>query len=530
MIEPTDFERLFGGSDDEPEPDGVALDYRAFLTDDDGAEVRAQDQGWVAQCDHAAEFYDDETTRNLWLRGGVGSGKSTTAYQKAVKMGLAYPGLKTLITRTTGPMLRATSWEHFCSILPRSLVAKENLNPYPFIRLTNGSEYHFIPFNHEYIEKIGSLTLGLIVAEESHLFRPGVDIYFSHRLRQKYGKGIDKFGNTFTSEIPRQWVWYVGNPNGRDWLWKLFERDKSDKNYRSFQCSTYCNIANLPEDFIRQLEKYPEHIRKRWVLGECAENAGSVFPMFDRSLHGLHLPGWLPQRHWLVYFGMDTGFRSPTAGVWMSVDEKGNVVVFSEYYRSLRSAPQNGKAIQHQHLELRKKGMAEPMIWKIDPASHQHRGENEEGRTIYDQLLPWLPQLSFGSKDWNGRTSKINTMLEPDPDNPVHPYTGAVRKEGWPHLFITDNCENLMREMEEYQWKTVKDDISPLKEEAEERNDHCIDALGYAIIEITQAASKSPEEMAAWLASEQYRLEKHKEQALKQFDRHSHTRYRDHLL
>ncbi len=531
QIEPEVGDGVFGPYEveDEVVPEGVVLDHKAFLETDDGVEVAAVGQNWTAACEHAEAFYNDETTRNLWLRGGVGSGKSTVAYQKAVKMGLAYPGLKTLITRTTGPMLKATSYEHFMSILPRQLIAREVLNPYPFIRLTNGSEYHFIPFNHEYIEKIGSLTLGLILAEESHLFRQGVNVYFDHRLRQKFGKAFDQYGNQYISNIPRQWVWYIGNPNGRDWQWKLFEREK-DPNYRSFQCSTYCNKANLPPEFIIQLEKLPQHLRDRWVLGQCTENAGSVFPMFDRRTHVVHLKGWLPQRHWLVYFGMDTGFRSPTACLWMSVDEKGNVVVFREYYQSMRSAPQNGKAIQSMHLALRKLQMPEPVLWKIDPASHQHKGENEDGRTIYDQLVPWLPQLSFGSKDWNGRTSKINTMLEPDPDMQEHPVTKEFRKDGWPHLFITEDCPNLAQEMEEYQWKAVKDDLSPLKEEAEERNDHLIDSLGYALIEITQAASKSPEEMAAWLASEEYRLEKHKDEALKAFCKSGKTRYRNNLF
>jgi hypothetical protein len=114
--------------------------------------------------------------------------------------------------------------------------------------------------------------------------------------------------------------------------------------------------------------------------------------------------------------------------------------------------------------------------------------------------------LSPGSRDWNGRVSKITAMLHPDPNQPVHPLTGKHREGGWPHLFVFRKCKNLIKEFDELMWKPEKNDAI-IPAENTMGADHGIDAVGYALIEITQSAAKSPEELAEYMDSPAYALE-----------------------
>jgi hypothetical protein len=69
-----------------------------------------------------------------------------------------------------------------------------------------------------------------------------------------------------------------------------------------------------------------------------------------------------------------------------------------------------------------------------------------------------------------------------DPKHP-HPLTGELRDEGWPKIYIFQNCVNLIEHVAQYQWKkkppTKEEDA---KEQPLEKDDHDVDALGYILM------------------------------------------------
>ena len=71
----------------------------------------------------------------------------------------------------------------------------------------------------------------------------------------------------------------------------------------------------------------------------------------------------------------------------------------------------------------------------------------------------------------------VQSMLKPDPQR-RHIVTGEM---GAPQLYIFSDCINTIREIGTWAWKDPKNDATTPKEEAEDRNNHAMTALGYAV-------------------------------------------------
>ena len=71
-----------------------------------------------------------------------------------------------------------------------------------------------------------------------------------------------------------------------------------------------------------------------------------------------------------------------------------------------------------------------------------------------------------------------------------HPVTLEARDEGWPKLYIFNNCVNLIEHVQQYQWKKkppMKEEDA--KEQPLEKDDHDVDALGYILMTRPHPAS-----------------------------------------
>jgi phage terminase large subunit len=59
----------------------------------------------------------------------------------------------------------------------------------------------------------------------------------------------------------------------------------------------------------------------------------------------------------------------------------------------------------------------------------------------------------------------------------------VVQGDGYPRLFVSSRCVNVIKEFELYRWQDSKDDRND-KEEPLKQNDHAMDALRYMVMQM----------------------------------------------
>lgn len=463
-----------------------------------------------------ARFYDEVEARNQLLIGGIRSGKTTIAIRKIIKLMLQFPGLKVLVTRTTGPALNATTVADFESICPIGLISQKGTfkDPYRNIKFNNGSEVAFIAFEKAHIEKVKSMTCGVVWIEEASMFSVDQWYWLLGRASQTVGMGVNEYNEPVKTKIPKQYMILTTNAAGRNWIWKRFIKNyDNDPEYFYVRVSTLDNAEHLSPAYLKSLKALPLNYYRRMVLAEDEDFEGLVFPMFRSEVHILDKVDWVPPGNCHVIVGMDYGYQTPTCAVWVAKLEGGACVVFKEYVRRMATPRTNATNILTVNAQMVARGMKPPVMWVIDSATKQHKGENEEGKTTFDLLVEsGLYGLLPGSRDRAGRILRVSMMLERDKYRTVNPITNQISPDGWPSLYFCRDCTNTIREHEEWEWKDQAEESADTKKEApQDRNDHCIDALGYILAEGVPESERDPIELRLYQNSDAARVQRHKE-------------------
>lgn len=81
------------------------------------------------------------------------------------------------------------------------------------------------------------------------------------------------------------WAMFLGTPKGRNFLYELFLREKSKKNWKSFRFNAYETEIYPSEEIDEFKESLPEDIFRQEYLAEFVEGEGSVFRGLSRVIH-----------------------------------------------------------------------------------------------------------------------------------------------------------------------------------------------------------------------------------------------------
>lgn len=205
----------------------------------------------------------------------------------------------------------------------------------------------------------------------------------------------------------------------------------------------------LPQDYINDLLSWSGVARQRLVEGEWVAAEGLVYP-FDRTVHVRQRSG--PFRRTVI--GCDWGFTNPAAVLAVGMDDAGRLHVIDELYtRGMVSTEfvTRARAMAQQH-------GAESVM--VDPSA----------ASVIEEM----------------RRAGLNAIPA---NNDVRSGIAVVAKRfpadgtGTPGITIAPCCENLIRELEAYQWQG-KDKDKPVK-----CNDHACDALRYAAVRFEDGGS-----------------------------------------
>jgi hypothetical protein len=140
-------------------------------------------------------------------------------------------------------------------------------------------------------------------------------------------------------------MWGATNPHGEDWVYKRFVDEHTSKNNTAFWKSTSFDNPYLPPEYLESLLQYPDPWIRRYVLCQFDDFAGQIYEDWGWDTHTIPLPDKYDSGS-VFWMGMDPGTRSPTAGLWVWLDQANRRLVgVAEYQESNNSAA--GGAAEH---------------------------------------------------------------------------------------------------------------------------------------------------------------------------------------
>ena len=206
------------------------------------------------------------------LFGGVGNGKTTAACLAIIEHAVKNANNLCLIGRQTYPELRDSTKEVFLSTLRRL---------YPPAAYTENKSENSLTFWNK------STVIFRHLDDTATLLGPNLGAFYIDQAEE-----VDEESFlTLQSRLRRDGCKYrqgyvTGNPQGRNWVYYKFGMDKAGReanwqhgiNYRMITAPTFANEANLPPNYIAQLqESYSPEWFARYVEGSWDAFEGQIF-------------------------------------------------------------------------------------------------------------------------------------------------------------------------------------------------------------------------------------------------------------
>lgn len=420
--------------------------------------------------------------------GGVGNGKSFAAIIKVYNYCMAYPGSYFLVGRRHATDLRDSTLIDWMQMMRG--FGKYNgpaANPANAFIFPNGSQ---VIFRH--LDDLNSLTnmnLSGFWIEQAEEVPEDAFNYLVGRCRRR--RSLTGYPIDYRPKI------ITFNPNGHDWIWRLFDQKRDGdgkpledpKDYHLITATTYENRANLPEDYLKGLESRPADWKKRFVEGSFDTKAGRIFEEFVRELHIVPFAQQfeIPEG-WERFRSIDHGQNNPTSCHWYAVDFDGNIWVYKEYYKPSASVSVHTRNILDMSLVMGPGGLKpEPISYTvIDPSTHGKTRE-KDGYTysVADEYFDAGISTVRGQNSVEAGINRVKEYLKINPTR-WHPFKKELDGTpllGSPRIFIFEKCEKLIEELPEYQWQQIKYGAMANEKEAPVKKfDHAVDDLRYAIM------------------------------------------------
>ena len=355
-----------------------------------------------------------------------------------------------MIARQTYPELRDSTQRTFFEICHLMGLLPEKHYEYRKqenrVKFTNGHEIIFRSLDDP--AKLLSINLGWFYIDQAEEVSEEVFLTLLGRLR--------------AVEKPQCWI--TGNPLGHNWIWHRFIHDPVPGNI-IFNAKTEENIDNLPEGYIDSLMKnYNEIWINRYLYGSWDAFEGQIYPDFEPSIHVKRHFNVAPE--WRRFIAIDHGRTNPTAILWGAVDQDDTIWVYREHYEAGQDVEYHARAIQAYLNE----GRYETYV--IDPSTGA--GKKDDPETIGNRYRQLKIPVVNAFNDVQGGIDKVTQYFKNN------------------KIYIHKSCENLSRELVNYQWEQPSASRMDLNqpEKPLKKDDHAVDSLRYLVNEVVASLNK----------------------------------------
>jgi phage terminase large subunit-like protein len=210
------------------------------------------------------------------------------------------------------------------------------------------------------------------------------------------------------------------------------------------------------------IEGMSDDEKKARKSGKFVQIGGLVFKKFSRAnvIPALSVDQLRAMSGWTHYASMDHGLNNPTAWLWHAASPSGLVVTYDEIYKNETLINQFAREI-HERNAL--EGRKAPEIYVGDPSITQRNAQTGDSVQIAYSSAG-IP-IVLGNNNVAIGVEKMNRYLQ----------SGK-----W---LITENCPNLIRELQRVRWKVYenakKRHDNNVREEIHKHNDHAPDSAKY---------------------------------------------------
>lgn len=359
-------------------------------------------------------------------------GKTTLAIDQMIARAVASPGRVAYIAPTF-QQARDIAWEQLKRHCSKAALSINESRLEIRLPTQDGKESLIVLRGWEAIETLRGQQFDLIVIDEvasMRNFQTHWEEIIRPTLTDTKGEGI-----------------FISTPKGFNHFYELFNREKRDKDYKSFHFTTYDNDHIPVEEVDKARLELTEDRFAQEYMADFRKTEGLVYKEFSRDLHVYDDPGFEDNDFVVVkkFGGVDFGFTNPAAVYTILKDKDANYWIDEEWYKIGKTDSQIA-----DYVAALKWNECYP-----DPESASGIAELEHRGVNVREVIKNKDSIRNG----------INVVRELFKAN---------------RLYISSSCENLIWELETYAYPEKKSEHNeqenPIKE-----NDHACDSIRYAL-------------------------------------------------
>jgi phage terminase large subunit-like protein len=285
-------------------------------------------------------------------------------------------------------------------------------------------------------------------------------------------------------------VWWMSQTpvQGMEWIYDdIYLAAKEGRKKIGIVEATMQDNPTLSKDAIdRFMAELTEEERQIRAKGQYVHLGGAVFPDFLPSTHCLEKGSFTPTTQHRIIRTMDSGYTNPTVWLWLAVDEDNNVTVFKEHYAAKKTVAEHAAIVNQITKDMERDFGVKVWLTTGDPAIKQTK--EHTGTSI---LQEYQRAGIYIAVDMIPKDRRIGLER-------IRQYMKWNKKSKRPHLMITDDCPHLIAELPKLRWKKWASpkiaEQNNKHEDIRDRDNHCYDALKYAMTFLTDLAPDNVEE------------------------------------
>ena len=419
--------------------------------------------------------------------GGYGSGKTLTSREEIYKHIFITPAGNTLIGANVASQYEQTIKREIEGDLPKAFVRRINTQK-SYLDFINDHRVLYRPYDDP--NKLRSYNLTMFVILEASEVKQQSFVQLKTRLRNLNATvpALDTDGDVLYKTaangvkipvIAHDWRRGIieSNPSAgwiRDDVLLVssdiqkhgqivdeysVDPERADPAISTHVTSTSANEF-LPDDFIENNKKNkPLWWVNRYLHGSFLYAEGKVYPKaMDCIVDDFDVP-----KHWKRILAFDYGLTDPAAFILGAVDIKDGILYI---YDECRSTENNIEALAKLFFEITDDIPVGGWITSpiIDPKSGPKR--DYEKKSLSDHFLDYGISFKPGHISVDARIFRLNTYFE----------TGKIK--------IMRKCKSLIRELDNYKYKTDESVSSGYTGKPVDKDNHSINALEWITMEL----------------------------------------------
>lgn len=434
--------------------------------------------------------FHDDPSKFRCVVGQVGCGKSAMASAEALYHSYCYRNNLGFILMKSMRQMDIAAVRSFKEVCPRRLVWRESdehvllLNYLGVEFMENGG--YLLPKKQQEarLEEIGGLSTIVYTSFEGtraalkKWASANIGWYMIDQAEESDVKLYKMLLHRLRKDPSARQAWFIANlredlPLESLWIWKLSSPESPHKlkSHSYMEMHTHMNEKNLPSDFLESLEEGLDETEYAHYVSGDKDKIGmtkAVFTEFSTITNVIkHVD---PPDSWEKGIGLDVGLSNPTAFVQVAKLPTGELYVYEEFKEKGEVSSYYAKQIVARRTEKHR-------LFAID-ATAGNRSRVTLTSEI-DEYLRWGLPFQPATRDVMAGINRLREYMKFNPGR-FNPFTN---QPGSSMFFISDRCQELIREIQQYRYDESKS-VGFLNEPERVRDydNHLVDATRFIVM------------------------------------------------